>query len=352
MVRSISPFIPKKIPMKQGALLILGLFALAWAQAFGDTAVAATTNEPPHLNPAITTAGPVHVVAESMYNGLVGLDREGNPIPELAERWEVRDNAKTYIFYLRRGVRWHDGKPFTAEDVKYTFDEVLLKYHARTKAGLEAALLSIETPDPQQVIFRFKFPYAPLLRRLDVTEAPILPRHLYQGTNPLTNPYNQRPVGTGPFRFAEWQRGSQVILVKNPNYFKPGLPRLEKLVFRFLPDPTAAAIALERGEVDYLGLSGPELRSLEGRPGIRLEREAEIGNNCLVTVLPNLEHPPLADRRVRQALSLAIDRSFIAERVFQGLGSPARGPITSANRPWFDPTLPPFPLIQAGPGSF
>ena len=331
--------------MRPGATLALGLFSLTWAQGSGGTAVAATTNEPPHLNPAITTAGPVHVVAESMYNGLVGLDREVNPVPELAERWEVRDNAKTYIFYLRKGVFWHDGKPFTAEDVKYTFDEVLLKYHARTKAGLEAALLAIETEGPYRVIFRFKNPYAPLLRRLDVTEAPILPKHLYQGTNPLTNPYNQRPVGTGPFRFAEWQRGSQVVLVKNPDYFKPGLPRLDRIVFRFLPDPAAAAIALERGEVDYLwGVPGASLNRLQSLPNLRLERHpaGPGGGYCIDTLVPNLKHPVLENRKVRQALYQAINRDFLLERVYFGQGRLARGPIAST-LPFFDPALTRYP---------
>jgi len=277
-----------------------------------------------------------------MYTALVGLDREGNPVPELAERWEVRNDARTQVFYLRKGIFWLDGKPFTAEDVKYTFDEVLLKYHARTKAGLEAAPPSIETPDPQQVIFRFKFPYAPLLRRLDVTEAPILPRHLYQGTNPLTNPYNQRPVGTGPFRFAEWRRGSQVILVKNPNYFKPGLPRLERLVFRFLPDPTAASIALERGEVDYLwSVPGASLSRLRSLPNVRLERHpaGPGGSYCIDTLVPNLQHPILRNRKVRQAFYQAINRDFLLERVYFGQGRLARGPIAST-LPFFDPTLP------------
>lgn len=331
--------------MKRSILLALGLFFLAWSQGSGGTVVVATSNEPPHLNPSITTAGNVHTVSESMYNGLVGLDRDANPVPELAERWEIRDNAKTYVFYLRQGVRWHDGRPFTAEDVKFTFEEVLLKYHARTKAGLEATLLRIETPSPTTVVFRFKNPYAPLLRRLDVTEAPILPKHLYQGTDPLNNPYNQKPVGTGPFRFAEWQRGSQLVMVKNPDYFKPGLPRLERVVFRFLPNPASAAVALERGEVDYLwSAPGASLGRFQTLPGIQLEKHpaGPGGGYCIDTLVPNLKHPVLGNRKVRQALYQAINQPFLLERVYFGQGRVAQGPIASTLS-FFDPSLPRYP---------
>ena len=318
-----------------------------WAQADreiarGGVLAVANVNEPPHLNPAITTSGPVHSVTGSIFNGLVGLDERANPVPELAERWLVTDAGKTYTFSLRKDVRWHDGVPFTAADVKFTFEEILLKHHARTRAGLEANLAGIDAPDPHTVIFRFKQPYAPLLRRLDVQEAPILPRHLYRGKDPLTDPLNARPVGTGPFRFAKWLRGDSIILARNPDYFRAGRPYLDQVVFRTLPNAPAAAIALETQEVDYLGLvGGPELRRLQDRKGIVTARPVAGtgGSYCINTLIPDLCHAALADVKVREAINLAIDRRFIVERVHFGFGRPARGPIQS-DLPWFDRTLP------------
>ena len=132
----------------------------------------AISADPGHLNPAITTSGATHAAAELLYNGLLGQDERGNPIPELAERWQVEQGGAVYRFRLRDGVKWHDGAPFTAADVKFTFEEILLKFHARTKASLGGPLAGIDTPDDRSIVFRFKQPYAPLLSQLDATEAP------------------------------------------------------------------------------------------------------------------------------------------------------------------------------------
>lgn len=308
----------------------------------GGVLAVATLNEPPHLNPAITTSGPVHTVTASIFNGLVGLDERANPVPELAERWQISDGGKTYSFSLRKDVRWHDGAPFTAADVKFTFEEILLKHHARTRAGLAANLAAIDVPDPHTVVFRFKQPYAPLLRRLDVIEAPILPRHLYQGKDPLTDPLNARPVGTGPFRFDKWQRGDSIVLARNPDYFRAARPYLDQVVFRTLPNAPAAAIALQTQEVDFLGsVGGSEQQRLRSHKGISMARSAAGpgGSYCINTLIPNLRNRPLDDVRVRQAINLAIDRRFIVERVHFGAGQPARGPIQSS-LVWFDHALP------------
>src|SRR5205085_7362172 len=127
-----------------------------------------------------------------------------------------------YRSHLRDDVTWHDGKRFTAADGKFTFEEVLLKYHARTKASMGGVLAVIDTPDERTLVFRFKQPYAPLLLQLDATEAPILARHVYEGSDAQTNPANTQPIGTGPFRLAAYRKGAEVRLARNTNYFKPG----------------------------------------------------------------------------------------------------------------------------------
>ena len=182
----------------------------------------AIVSDPGHLNPAITTSGATHAASELLYNGLVGRDERGDPVPELAESWQVEQGGTVYRFRLRDGVKWHDGKPFTASDVKFTFEEVLLKFHARTRASMGAVLAGIEAPDDRTVVFRFKQPYAPLLYQLDATEAPIIARHVYQASDPQTNPANSNPIGTGPFKFVSYTKGTEIRLARNPSYFKPG----------------------------------------------------------------------------------------------------------------------------------
>ena len=180
-----------------GALLIvcaapcLGACGDARASRRDNTLVAAVGSDPGHLNPAITTNGSVHTAAALLYNGLLGLDEEDlTPRPELAERWEVEDGGRRYRFHLRRDVRWHDGRPFTAADVAFTFDSLLLRFHARTRASLAPALLRVEAADDSTVVFHFRRPYAPLLQQLDVNEAPIAPRHVFAGADPLRHPAN------------------------------------------------------------------------------------------------------------------------------------------------------------------
>ncbi|MBI3966209.1 MAG: hypothetical protein HY329_11305, partial [Chloroflexi bacterium] len=164
----------------------------------GGTLVVGTASDPGQLNPGLTTASGTHLVTGNIYSGLLQFDEKLEPQPNLAERWDVAPDGKRYTFYLRKGVKWHDGKPFTSADVKFSFEKVLLKFHARSKAGLEKVLDGIDTPDESTVVFRFKEGYAPLLRRLDVVEAPILPKHVYEGTDVQKNEANLKPVGTGP----------------------------------------------------------------------------------------------------------------------------------------------------------
>jgi peptide/nickel transport system substrate-binding protein len=313
-------------------LALLVAAAAAAAQQRGGTAVIVVQADPTHLNPAISTGSHVHAVADSLYNALIELDRDLKPQPDLATRWAVSDGGLTYTFELARNVKWHDGAPFTSADVKFSFDEVLLKHHARTKAGIGAVIAAIETPAPDRVVFRLKKPYGALLQLLNVTEAPILPRHIYQGGDPLTHPANIKPVGTGPFKLESYRTDQQVVMVRNPDYFKPGLPYLDRLVFRVVPDSSAQTVALLAGEADYLALvNAVDVERLRARADLKLAQTAfgTGGGNCIDTLSFNLDKKPLADLRVRQAIALAIDREQILRDVRFGLGKVPAAPISS-----------------------
>lgn len=315
-------------------LLLLGFSHAGVAQSpvRGGVAVIVVQADPSHLNPAISTGSHVHAVADSIYNALIEFDRDLRPQPDLAQRWTVGERGTVYTFELAPNVKWHDGTPFTSADVKFTFDEVLLKHHARTKAGIGSVIASIDTPGPHTVVFRLRKPYGALLQLLNVTEAPILPKHLYQGTDPLTNPVNLKPVGTGPFKFESYRTDQQVVLVRNPDYFKPGLPYLDRLVFRVIPDSNAQTLALLAGEADYLGLVNPaDVERLRSRNDLSLAQTAfgTGGGNCITTMSFNLERKPLADLRVRQAIAYAIDREQILRDVQFGIGKVPGAPISS-----------------------
>ena len=263
------------MPMRSLAVFAL-LFALSASgvpQVRGGTAVIGVQADLGHLNPAISTGSHAHAVADSLYNALIELDRDLKPQPEVARRWTVSEHGAVYTFQLASNVKWHDGTPFSPADIKFTFDEVLLKYHARTKAGIGAVIASIDTPAPDIVVFKLRKPYGALLQLLNVTEAPILPKHLYQGSDPLTNPVNLKPVGTGPFKFESYRTDQQIVMLRNPDYFKAGLPYLERLVFRVVPDSNAQTVALLSGEAGYLGLvNASDVERLGAKAGLTMPR--------------------------------------------------------------------------------
>jgi len=300
--------------------------------ARGGTLVVAISADPGHLNPAITTSGATHTAAELLYNGLLGRDERGDAIPDLAESWTIEQAGAVYRFRLRDDVTWHDGTRFTSADVKFSFEEVLLKFHARTKASMSSALAGIETPDDRTVVFRFKQPYAPLLLQLDATEAPIVAKHVYQASDPQTNPANTQPIGTGPFKFTSYRKGAEIRLARNPTYFKKGLPLLDELVMRVIPDPGTQVLALENGEVDFLwGVPGPDQARLKADARFRMAQTSYHpgGSNCIMTVSFNFERPLLKDVRVRRAIAQGLDREAFLRQVLFGEGRVAAAPISS-----------------------
>jgi len=326
----------------------------------GGTFVVALSADPGQLNPAITTSGVVHPAAEPMFNGLVSIGEDSKPVGELAKSWRIDNGGARYTFTLQSNVKWHDGKPFTSADVKYTYEEVLLKFHARTRASMADALARIDTPNATTVVFNFKRPYAPLLQQLDVTEGPILPRHLYEGTDPLTNRFNNSPVGTGPFKFVSYRGGSEVVLDRNPAYFKSGLPYFNRMVLRVIPDASTRTLALEKGEVDWI----PSV-PLPAADRARLNRNLTLvrtawnpgGSNCIMTMSYNLDRPLLKDVRTRRAMAFAIDRDQFLSQVLFGEGRVANAPISTGipfataaglSIPGFSPTIANQLLDDAG----
>lgn len=310
---------------------------------YGGTVVLGLSSDPGALNPAITSSGVTHPVTGEIFDGLVLLDRNFRPSPALARSFRVSDDGRSYTFDLVR-TRWHDGKPFTSADVKFTFEEVLVKYHPRTRVALGPLLEGVDTPNERTVVFRLKEPYPAFPVLVNEDNGAILPKHIFKGTDPLTNPANSNPVGTGPFMFKPQQGGGRITLVRNPEYFESGRPYLDRIVFRFIPSPAAQFQAFQAGELNLLRGAEPEfVGRLKAMDNVVVTERGQEGFAQVIHLIPNIRREPFNDVRVRQALAYAVDNEFIAKTVFKNQYQAATGPIDHRFEPWYTDKVPKFP---------
>ncbi len=315
-----------------GLLLSLSLSAMASAQEpkLGGVINAVIQPEPPGLMLAQIQNGPTQMVSGNIYEGLLRYSKTLEPLPGLAESWTVSPDAKVYTFKLKPGVNWHDGKPFTSADVLFSID-MLKQTHARARGNL-TQLEKVEAPDEFTVVFTLKQPFGPFLGIFEVGSMPMIPKHLYEGTDFKTNPNNNAPVGTGPFMFKEWQKGSFIRLVKNPNYHIKGKPYIDEIYWQIIPDAAARSVAFETGKVDVLpggsveNFDVPRLTKLKGAC---VTGEGWEFFSPLAWMWLNNRSGPTANKKVRQAIMYAVDRNFAKDVIWNGLGKVATGPSAS-----------------------
>lgn len=266
-----------------------------------------------------------------IYQGLLSVGADLDPQPELAESFEPQDDGAVWRFTLRK-VMWHDGRPFTSADVKFTFEKILLEFHPRTRQVLKPKLSSIETPDDQTVIFRLKQPFSAFPLLMTVGDAPILPKHIFDGTDPKTNPANEAPIGTGPFKFVSYKKDEELRLTRNTDYFREGLPYLNEVVYRAIPERSTTAQALERGDVDLvIDPAAADLERLRNDPTLRVAVNS-VGPgsaNCSEFFAFNLDKPLFADAGVRRAIAHGIDRQRFVDDLLFGNGKAQSSPIHS-----------------------
>lgn len=226
----------------------LALFAgVATGVQAGGTLNAIVQPEPPILVLGLNGQAPTQYVASKIYEGLLTYGADLKPQPGLAESWSVSADGLTYTFKLQKGVKWHDGQALTSADVVFSVDKFLRTVHARVRPILNKYVASITAPDDLTVTFTLKEPFAPFISLFGTDNILVIPKHLYDAdTNYANNPANQHPIGTGPFMFDKWERGSSIVLVRNPNYWKAGLPKLDKIVFNVIPDSASRAVAFEK----------------------------------------------------------------------------------------------------------
>jgi peptide/nickel transport system substrate-binding protein len=296
--------------------------------------------EPPTLMLGLNQQGPTQTVAGKIYQSLLTYDQKLNPMPSLAKSWTVSPDGLTYTFKLFENVTWHDGKPFTAKDVVFSTNVFLKEVHPRARAVFSRCD-SITAPDDYTVVFTLKEPFPAFLQSFEVSSAPMVPAHIYEGTDFRANPANATPIGTGPFKLKEWVKGSHIQLVRNESYFKPGLPYLDGVTFRVIPDAASRSLALESGQVQQTQYS--DLEPFEV-PRMKTLANLEFSTKGYEFVAPmswleiNHRVKPLDDKRFRKAIAYAIDRKFIRDKIWFGLGRIPTGPINSVVK-FYDPKV-------------
>lgn len=282
----------------------------------GGTYIVRQASDPASFNPDNKGDDMTTYTAMNIYNRLVKSTASQEIVGDLAETWEFSEDGKTLTFHLHDNVVWHDGEPFSSEDVKWTLDML------RTEGFQSNSFKMIEEvtcPDANTVTIQMSSPSPAILSSLGWLGAFILPKHIYEGTDWNTNEANMNPIGTGPFKFESYAKGQAITLVRNEEYFK-GAPYLDKLVFTIIPDANTAFQAYMNGEVDDLMLNIPsnEIASLKENPEYTVYERAS-NNRTYLTF--NFEEGPFSDVRVRQAVNLGINRQEVLEKAAKNIGA-------------------------------
>ncbi|MCM1149820.1 MAG: ABC transporter substrate-binding protein [Butyricicoccus sp.] len=270
------------------------------------------------INPAMDEHGEINLL---LFNGLTAHDGGNNVVPCLAESWEFDRDSCTYTFHLAGGVRWHDGESFTAEDVKFTVEAIMDPDNASENAPNFEDVEEITAPDERTVSFRLSAPNAAFL---DYMTMPVLPEHLLAGEDMQTSDFFRAPVGTGPYRLAEWDEGQAVTLVRNEDYFK-GAVNIETIIFKFVPDDSARTLQLRAGELDLAQLTPRDAQTFAGDESFAVYR---MTTSDYRGIMFNFNNPYWDENReMIPAICCAIDRQAIVDSVLLGCGESAYGPL-------------------------
>lgn len=314
----------------------------------GGTVWVQMNDEQRTLNSALRASTGVYIVSAKIMEALVGLKFDGGPEPMLATSWEASLDGLTHTFKLRKGVKWHDGKPFTSADVQYTALEMWKKY-LNYGTTLQMYLQSVDTPDEHTAVFNYSRPMpSGLLLRALADLGYIAPKHIYEGTDVLRNPANLAPIGTGPFKFKEYKRGQYIIATRNPDYWRPDdMPYLDSLVWRLIPDPAAAVAPVKKGEIQVSPenqLPMANLKQLQNNADyLEVSSRGESAISYFNTIEFNFRRKELADHRVREAIVRAMNIPFFIESFTYGFGKLATGPIPSTDKDFYVDDAPTYP---------
>jgi peptide/nickel transport system substrate-binding protein len=290
------------------------------------------------LDPIQVTDGESLKVTKNIFETLVEYEDDSTEVvPGLAEKWESSKDGKTWTFYLRKGVKFHDGTDFNAEAVVYNFERWMDKKHPEHKGGefpyygymfggykgdKGHVIKSVTAVDEYTVKFELNFPQAPFLNNLAMT-----PFGIASPTAVKKDPegFNQHPVGTGPFKLESWKKNDTITLVKNEDYWQEGLPKLDKLIYRSIPDNAARFSALQAGDIDIMdGLNPSDVKLVKANKDLQMFERP--GMNVAYLAF-NTEKKPFDNPKVRQALNHAVNKEGIIKSFYADLAKPAKNPM-------------------------
>src|SRR6266851_4114830 len=304
------------------------------------TVVYAVSSNPATLNPLLDDSGASQSGYELMFEGLIKPDpKTGTPISSLAASWDESGDGLKWTFHIQPNVTWHDGQPFTADDVKFTFDAIR---DPKTKTPYRSRfsnIASYDAPDKATFTVALKAADCPFL--ITTMQTPIVPKHALSASADInTDEFNSsRPVGTGPFMFREWQRSDHLTLTANPNYWQ-GRPKIDQWIRRTVSDDNVLQALLKTGEVDYANVSFGAMQELQALPHLNFQ---SVANPILITFIAyNLDRPLFQDKRVRQALTQTLDRKAIVNSLLYDQGEVLDSSLASVS--WaYSANVPRFP---------
>ncbi|AIM17236.1 ABC transporter substrate-binding protein [Neobacillus sedimentimangrovi] len=301
-------------------------------QSKKDTLVYGRGGDSTSLDPITTTEGEAFKVTENIFETLVEYGDQDTTInPGLAEKWEVSEDGLTYTFHLRKGVKFHDGTDFNADAVVFNFNRWMngndekFPYYSMFggyKNDEGHVIKEVKAVDEHTVQFVLKRPQAPFLKNLAMSPFGIASP---AAVEKYGDDFRSHPVGTGPFKFVEWKQNDTITLEKNPDYWKEGLPKLNKIIFRVIPENTARLNALANGEIDVMdGLNNSDEETVKSNPNLQvIERPSmNVGYIGLTTT-----RKPLDNKLVRQAINHAVDKKAIIDAFYGGKAEAAVNPM-------------------------
>jgi peptide/nickel transport system substrate-binding protein len=304
-----------------------GFVSGAAAQGTIRVAVGTTLNQ---LDPAKTTIGDEYNYVHLVFNGLTRIDRDLTTKPDLAVSWTASDDLKVWTFKLREGVKFHHGRLMDADDVVATITRILdPATGSRARANL-TMVEKVEALDPLTVRFTLNIPYAGFQDIFGERQLRIVAKD-------NTGELSTKPIGTGPFKFKSWAPGDRLEMEKNPDYYEKGLPKLDGVTLRIIPEAAARLAALESGAVDILwNLPYESVDKFKNHPNVRAD---SVATATWDGVILNNERPPFDNVKIRQALAATIDKEALVELAVFGQGAPTHSPIPPSH-PYFSKALP------------
>lgn len=302
---------------------------------YGDALSSSSIAEPINLIPAISSDSASHQVAGYIYNGLVKYDKDLNLTGDLASKWEISKDNKSITFYLKKGVKWHDGVEFTAEDVKFTYEFMISDDTPTSYDGDFRKIKDFQVIDDYTVKVTYDKPYAPALNSWGMW---IMPSHLLKNTSATKSTLQRKPIGTGPYILDEWDTGKSITLKAFDDYFE-GKPKIERIIFRIIPDQATQFMELLNGSIDIMGLNPMQAaKQTSNSRYINQYNTYSYLDSAYTYVGYNLRKAPFDDVLVRRALSYATPKEDIVNGIIFGKGQVATGPY-KPNTYWYNPNV-------------